>query len=129
MKFFGVHIIFMIIKILTDPEKKNANIGFAIIGRLINTDGKIVFVEYSSRIITWETFFSEEKSNIWNYIETTEPSSIIKNTYFENVHNEFMNKAGGHLKAFALSELEFNEAVPFLKEGIYTCFVEHLNED
>ncbi len=96
----------------------------------IKTGGakQLIYTAYKNRIVSWSDYFAAPESNIWHYLNTTEDEAVVQEANSENPVKHFSNFAS-NLKAYALTEIEFNELVPMLKEGSYVLFIERWKEN
>ncbi|MDO5397560.1 MAG: hypothetical protein Q4G33_06495 [bacterium] len=95
-------------------------------GRLKLEGNKIKFVRYKNRMIDWPEFFEGPKS-ILNWISKTESEAIVESITDKEAVKSFIEAAECY-KAYALSDIEFNEVVPVLKEYHLAFFIERGEE-
>ena len=93
--------------------------GILLNGRLTENE----YRGYKSRYILWSDYFSVPNSNIWDYLAATEQDSDTTEVCIKDTAACFMEHTA-EAKAYAVTELEFNENVPILRDGTYALFVE-----
>lgn len=115
------------ILIRTIAGLSNANVGFELEGRLKLEDDMIRFIRYKKRVINWSEFFESPKS-IWSWVSETESEAEVVSVTDEDAVKSFIEEAERY-KAYALSDIEFNEVVPVLKENHLAFFIERREEE
>ena len=102
--------------------------GFSVKGRfrkIQNGQNKqTIYTEYKNKYISWNEYFKNGNVNIWNTLHVTEDNFEKRNIDVENSAEYFINSVK-KAKAYALTEIEYNECIPMLKPGLYVLYIEH----